>query len=199
MDIKNVANRFAESYRRNVKTVEFPAIPTDRLRVIFKELPKSDDLLTWYSTAAPAEVSIPMAWDPMQIFSPHVLERMQIGYRWEGDGQTRISAWNESWLAIGYIEGDPVIADMQKDVTPILMDLKGAGSWSPSVVAPTLGQFLEFLSEWCDVIGQYSQKDGMYDDEWAIKPTALEDINNRAVEVVGSEYAKNLIKYLFLL
>ncbi|WP_042355190.1 hypothetical protein [Bacillus rubiinfantis] len=88
----------------------------------------------------------------INLLSRDELEKGQLGYRFDEEGNTLIGKedgqWKENWFVIGYDEelGDPLIVDIAVKDYPIMIAMHGMGYWEPEIVFSSLKDFLECLS-----------------------------------------------------
>lgn len=70
-----------------------------------------------------------------QLFDLDQLEKGQIGYRIDSEGNTLVSneegSWEETWVVIGYetLCGDPIVVDLGEEGYPVFLLMHGMGSW----------------------------------------------------------------------
>ncbi len=69
----------------------------------------------------------------------------QLGYSIVPEGDT--TDWQDAWLVIGHDTslGDPIFIDRDIEELPVLTAPHGEGTWSPSVIAPSIMAFFEIL------------------------------------------------------
>ena len=117
----------------------------------------STDLILWYSEAAPIQFEIPWFSEKLTLYNPTELITLQDGFRWpvssEGDVDRDCleAGWMDSWIVIGDVCGDPIIADVNKKGTPLYIAPHGIGSWNLELLASCLDSFFAALAKWITV------------------------------------------------
>jgi hypothetical protein len=159
----------------------------------------SNELLTWYRTAAPRKVVIPWYFGDLEFFAPSDLLDAQVGYRWIGRrGGPRDVQWNENWVVIGDVWADPIIANVAEPQTPISMDFHGTGKWNPKTVSSSLGEFLIIVSLWVEIsVGKYENRYKEmqeYDEDFVTRLRA--DFYEALAPIVSRENRQNLFEFL---
>lgn len=96
--------------------------------------------------------------DGLGVEDPGTARQALIGYRWVRDGDRWVDAaaegdWDERWIVLDAVNADPFIADLSTPEVRVLSVVHGEGSWSPEVVAESLGAFLESVDRNDDVPG----------------------------------------------
>ena len=90
----------------------------------------------------------------IEIFSFEQLDEFQIGYSVDSDGNSLVSAdedtWDEKWVVIAYetLCGDPIIIELNEDGYPVSLLMHGMDSWdNGSYLADSMESFLNILKE----------------------------------------------------
>ena len=151
-------------------------------------IPLTQELVELWSSAPPIDVEVPFPPEFLHLFSPTALASGQVGY----DGDT----WDRSWVVIGDVSGDPVIADTKRLGTPVMLALHGAGSWRPSTVAPHPAGFLRAIAAWLRVLDRFG---GEHLDEHAdfeMKPGFIDELRRELSGVLGHVHVQALLKYI---
>ncbi|WP_160038077.1 MULTISPECIES: hypothetical protein [Paenibacillus] len=85
-----------------------------------------------------------------EIFDPEQLDREQIGYAMDPEGNSLVTgeegAWQDGWLVIGYMAttGDPIIIETNEPGQPVAVLMHGLGHWGAgSYIAGSAAQFIE--------------------------------------------------------
>ena len=97
--------------------------------------------------------SVDFGYQTLTLFSAGELEDEQIGYRISPSGEdltgSRAGDWRSEWLVIGRdgLLGDPIFVDLTDEALPVFTAVHGEGSWSPELIATSLGGFIEALKE----------------------------------------------------
>lgn len=124
------------------------------------------------------------------IYAPGELEREQIGYRVDTEGNCLISdekgAWQPGWIVIGCVEltGDPIIVDTGEAGQPVACLLHGMEEWEA-------GSYLAGSIEQCkDAIAKIRRLMTSQDQEQMNVPVACADLDALVVEIAtADEYA----------
>jgi hypothetical protein len=66
----------------------------------------------------------------------------QPGYNWNPLTQEDIDEWDRGWFLLADEGADPIIVDLSRGDTQILQAMHGAGDWSFSPIADSIGQLL---------------------------------------------------------
>lgn len=176
----------------------FRAADPDEISAVEAELgPFTETLRAWYLRAAPVEVWVPWTAEDMAFFDLDDLRGAQSGYRWHGNDESVVLAgWNPAWLVIANFSGDPVIASLDSDETPVSFARHGAGSWSPREVAPGLPAFLAAMAVWMNVcLGEYGGE--IRDEvEFELKPEFKERLAQALSGVLGPEHREAFLSFV---
>jgi hypothetical protein len=159
--------------------------------------PFTETFRAWYRKASPVEVWVPWTAEDMAFFDLEELRGAQSGYRWHGSDESVVLAgWNPAWLVIANFSGDPVIASLDRDETPVSFARHGAGSWSPREVAPDLPAFLSAMAVWMDVcLGEYGGE--IRDEvEFELKPDFKERLDQALSGVLGQEHREAFLSFV---
>ena len=155
----------------------------------------SSDLAEFYRDAAPVDCYIPMYGNPLYLFGPAELESVQAGYR-EANQFTDVlrqsGDWQDDWIAIGEIGGDPIIAITNIQVTPILFAHHGEGRWDPVEIAPTFSAFIEFLTFWIEDVVPYMERYFSIDGPTAEVYSLL---RAHGVKILGADHIDLMIEH----
>lgn len=94
------------------------------------------------------------AWADFNIFDPERLERKQIGYGVDPEGNSLITyedgSWQADWLVIGNMKptGDPIIIETGEPGQPVAMLMHGMGDWNAgSYLAGSVIKFIEAIEQ----------------------------------------------------
>jgi hypothetical protein len=94
---------------------------------------RSDELVELWALADPRDVRVPFSPEELELFAVQHVARRHEGYAGPG--------WDPAWVVIsGGVSGDPVIGDTSRPGTPVMVALRGTGSWRPRDVAPDPAQ-----------------------------------------------------------
>ena len=171
------------------------AVADDEIvRNTMKVIELSSALCQWYRQAGPSEFEIPWSADWLRLYSVDELLECQVGYRWENrvNGK-RFQEWKDSWLVIGDCGGDPFIAALDSENTPVYFARHGQGIWKPSLVAPSLGSFLSVVAKWIDVTSSF---ENYYDDDGVLKAEFVDEINVCFRSLLPDDCAQTLLEYV---
>ncbi|WP_042474019.1 hypothetical protein [Bacillus ndiopicus] len=159
------------------------------LEKIFKLPLLSQALLKWYCDL-PKSNDIMFNWtNDFYIFGMENLMVALEGYRFIRDDKgwidiSKTMEWCENWIIISSWSGNPVIADISKEETPIYYDYVGE-DFSPKLLVDSLEKFDYFLSVWLNKHDDRYYKSGEYqsnfyelmEKEWKVK-LSDEEIEN---------------------
>lgn len=156
MAIEHAAALFADRVLQCDPTARFASAMPDRVLRVETDVPLSPELVHWYRYLAPVStVVIPQLGNFCKVYGLEELAANQVGYRWqgllEGSRGKRLDGWPSSWLTIGDIGADPIIADTGNVGTPILYCMHGTGNWHPHLIAPTLAAYLKVQATWIEI------------------------------------------------
>lgn len=177
------------SKHENASKIKYLETSTETKRTlekIFKLPILSQSLLKWYSNL-PKSNDIMFYWtNDFYIFGMENLMVALEGYRFIRDDKGWIDSsktmkWRENWIVISTWNGNPVIADISKEETPIYYDYVGE-DFSPKPLVESLEKFDYFLSVWLDKHDDKYYKSGEYqsnfydlmEKEWKAKLSAEE-------------------------
>ncbi|NTY35593.1 hypothetical protein [Burkholderia diffusa] len=145
-----------------------------------RSLSVSSETAAWFNALDNVDLSIPWAADDLLLYGNQAsLTIGQTGYRVDVSGR-RLSGWNDDWIVLGQMGGDPVIVVPDGDV---LFDRHGAGAWTPLRIAPSITHFAHALWIWCDLYVRKHLRD-IFDDTYEIRPAFLEEIQSRIGEAL---------------
>lgn len=157
------------SKHKNASKIKYLETSTETKRTlekIFKLPILSQSLLKWYSNL-PKSNDIMFYWtNDFYIFGMENLMVALEGYRFIKDDKGWIDSsktmkWRENWIVISTWNGNPVIADISKEETPIYYDYVGE-DFSPKLLVDSLEKFDYFLSVWLDKHDDKYYKSGEY-------------------------------------
>ncbi len=169
----------------------FAAIGPEAIAGVAQHLPLSADLLAWYATAAPLDVSLPFFPEGPILYDPRELLAWQEGYRWRtGQRETIADDWDAAWLVVGDYGSDPIIARTDLAGTPIAMAAHGRGHWAPFFVAPSLAAYLHALAVWVGV-RMRDFGDAIVGDDALIRPDYLAALDERLTPILAEEYRRH--------
>ncbi|MBG9456438.1 hypothetical protein ABE61_21075 [Lysinibacillus sphaericus] len=123
----------------------------------YYDLPKSKDIMFYWTN------------DFYVIGKENLMIALE-GYRfikeargWEDSSEKM--KWNQNWIIISSWSGNPVIADISKEDTPIYYDYVG-GEFSPKLLVDSMEKFDYFLSVWLDKHDDQYYKSGEYQSDF---------------------------------
>lgn len=96
--------------------------------------------------------NISLGYDEIYIFEIDNIEKGQIGYSIDEEGNKLTTederSWNSNWLVIGYSEntGDPFFIDISSKDFPVFTSMHGEEIWDPTLIADTYLNFIEILT-----------------------------------------------------
>lgn len=174
-----------------------PCVPIsiEQLAPVGSTLALSPELLDWYQAAAPANVHIPWHGNNLQLFNPLELVNWQIGYRWAVGEKTIHESWDENWIVIGDIGGDPIIAHVDQPATPISMSVHGVGFWKLQRVAPSLAVFLEVLAAWLGIVGDFAGDPSL--DTGELRPEVIDALKHVLSGKISQDEATNWLDFIY--
>lgn len=164
------------------KTAE--AVPDD----VGPTIPLTPELIEFWSSSTPVDVEVPFPPESLHLFNPPAVASEQIGY----DGET----WDRSWVVIGNVAGDPVIADTTRLGTPVMLALHGIGSWSPKTVAPDPAGFLQAIAAWLRVLGRFDGESLDEHNDFEVKPGFNDELRRELSGVLGQDHFQALLEYV---
>lgn len=129
-------------------------------------------------------------WINVEIFNPELLEREQLGYSMDLEGNSLINdvegSWQADWLVIGHIKltGDPIIIETAEPGQPVAVLMHGMGDWNAGrYLADSVLYFQEALQQIIELIAQKNN----HQSTWKITCMELEQVMTRIVS--ADEYA----------
>jgi len=130
------------------------------------------------------------AWIDVEMFDPEYLEREQLGYSIDLEGNSLIhdeeGAWQADWLVIGHMKltGDPMIIETAEPGQPVAVLMHGMGDWDAgSYLAGSVLKFQLALQRFLQLIAQKNDNQST----WKITCMELERIIEEIV--TADEYA----------
>ena len=139
----------------------------------------------------------------IEIFSFEQLDEFQIGYSVDSDGNSLVSAdedtWDEKWVVIAYetLCGDPIIIELNEDGYPVSLLMHGMDSWdNGSYLADSMVSFLNILKE----IGYFLAEKQVLKGKLNIQNKELKAILINIIEISNStsfETWESLLNPLF--
>ena len=151
-------------------------------------IPLTQELVEFWTSATPIDVEVPFPPEVLHLFSPPALASGQVGY----DGDT----WDRSWVVIGDVSGDPVIAHTTRSGTPVMVALHGIGSWTPMTVAPNPAGFLQAIAAWLRVLGRFDGENLDEHADFETKPGFNDELRRELSAVLGHDHVQALLKYI---
>lgn len=147
---------------------------------LYSEGPR--ELQAWFDVA-PLPMEVPWFSDEgMRLFAAPELDQKQVGYRHSIDGE-RLIGWPDSWLALGAVSGDPVIARLEEEGVPVDYAVHGVGKWEAERLAPSLATFALALERWIAQAGSQSILTG--EDELRADLTSV--VDSELIPILGPE------------
>ncbi|MFE3576057.1 hypothetical protein [Lysinibacillus sp. NPDC059133] len=129
-------------------------------------------------------------WINVEIFNPELLEREQLGYSMDLEGNSLINddegSWQADWLVIGHIKltGDPIIIETAEPGQPVAVLMHGMGDWNAGrYLAGSVLNFQEAIQQIIELIAQKNDNQST----WKITCMELEQVMTRIVS--ADEYA----------
>lgn len=189
MSIKAAREAVEDAARRLGVAVEFGRIPaSDVPRSVGPSVPLSPELVDFWAEAAPVQVSVPFAPDRLDLVSPDGIAASHAGYLGE--------SWQPAWVLVGSIAGDPVIADVGRPGTPIMLALHGTGSWRPETVAPSPAAFLAVVAAWLRGLSRFDGERIDEDRDFEVKQGFDDALRGEMRGVLADEFVGALIRYI---
>jgi len=131
-----------------------------------------------------------VAWIDVEIFDPEYIEREQLGYSIDLEGNSLIheeeGAWQADWLVIGHMKltGDPMIIETAEPGQPVAVLMHGMGDWhAGSYLAGSVLKLQVTLQRFLQLIAQKNDNQST----WKITCMELERIIEEIV--TADEYA----------
>ncbi|WP_053483991.1 hypothetical protein [Lysinibacillus sp. FJAT-14745] len=130
-------------------------------------------------------------WLNIEIFNPELLEREQLGYSMDLEGNSLINdeegSWQADWLVIGHrkLTGDPIIIETAElGQQPVAVLMHGMGDWNAgSYLAGSVLNFQEAIQQFIELIAQKNDNQST----WKITCMELEQLMTRIVS--ADDYA----------
>lgn len=174
---------------------QFGPITPKQLKSVINNLSLSSELLDWYQVAAPLNVYIPWHGDELLLYSPLELVEYQEGYRWEVGHRGEIHpSWHAEWIVIGDTSGDPIVAHIDQEGTPISMAIHGIGKWELQRVASSLATFLKSLSVWVQIAGRYNKQ--ITGEDGALLPNVVNELKVELSTMLTQEQVDNFLSFI---
>jgi len=160
--IEDAINRFRESVQTHLSKSRFGHAKPATISAARRRLTIPDELAKFYELADPQSVKIPtVEGGILTLYSAKSLVTKQKGFRWNSKNGRKLPDWNDDWLVIGDEDGDPFVVDtrLKRGPHPVLRDFRNTEKWLPTRIADDLGQFLQLLTAWVDIlVGEFSMK-----------------------------------------
>jgi hypothetical protein len=186
---------FKNAAIRVEKAGEFLCLDTTQLQEVIDILPLSGELLDWYRNAAPIDLYIPWHGNDLFLYDPRKLVEYQQGYRWRlGNREKTDYGWQQNWVVIGDIGGDPIIADISEEETPIYFALHGASAWQPKIIAPSLRLFLSALIIWLNIVKKY--ENSITEEDGSLLRRVKSDMEFQLSSILSRSQIENLMYFL---
>ncbi|MCL1696863.1 hypothetical protein [Lysinibacillus sp. BPa_S21] len=129
-------------------------------------------------------------WVDVEIFNPVLLEREQLGYSMDLEGNSLINddkgSWQADWLVIGHrkLTGDPIIIETAEPGQPVAVLMHGMGDWHAGrYLASSVLHFQIAIQQFIELIAQKNDNQST----WKITCMELEQVMARIVS--ADEYA----------
>lgn len=137
-------------------------------------------------------------WIDIEIFNPELLEREQLGYSMDLEGNSLINddegSWQADWLVIGHIKltGDPIIIETAEPGQPVAVLMHGMADWNAGrYLAGSVLNLQIAIQQFIELIALKNDNQS----SWKITCMELEQVMIRIVS--ADEYAdKDLWKSL---
>lgn len=143
------------------------------------------------------------AWIDVEMFDPEYLEREQLGYSIDLEGNSLIhdeeGSWQADWLVIGQMKltGDPMIIETAEPGEPVAVLMHGMGDWhAGSYLAGSVLKFQLALQGFIQLIAQKND----HQSTWKITCMELERIITEIVsadEYAGKDLWESLLNPAF--
>ena len=94
---------------------------------------------------------ISLGYTTIRLFPESELNKAQIGYSFDSNGnsliENREGGWKEVWFIIGEEDlcGDPIFIDVESDDFAVFTAMHGEGNWNPEKIAETFNGFIKLL------------------------------------------------------
>ena len=95
--------------------------------------------------------NISLGYDDIYLFEIDNIEKEQVGYSIDTDGNSLITdeegSWKANWLVIGFNEnvGDPYFIDTSLKGFPVYTSMHGEDIWELTMIADSFENFIEIL------------------------------------------------------
>jgi len=150
--------------------------------------PANRALSEWLAALAGSDLVIPWVAEDLRLYGNAAsLDAGQVGYRVDAAG-SRLPGWQDDWLVLGQLSGDPLIARPEGDGCAVLFARHGAGAWQPRVVADAPQGLAAALHVWCDLFLRQYARD-IYDDTYAVRPAFLDELRRQVGQVLPAAQA----------
>ena len=99
------------------------------------------------------ERDISIGYSGISVHSPEELQKMQVGYSIDTDGNSLVGIeegdWLDGWYVIGRDQscGDPIFIDLSDEGYPVYTAMHGLGYWADNLISDTLEGFYAALDE----------------------------------------------------
>lgn len=110
---------------------------------------------------------------------------LQEGYRW-GAERIRLPGWQDNWIVVASMDGDPFIVDTSRDTTAVLWARHGIGSWEFREVASSMREFIEALVRLERVLLDEYDED-VFDDDSVLLPDFVRELTDQVGAVLTAE------------
>lgn len=186
----DVAREAVEQAARALdRAVEFGRSSASDVRSrVGPSIPLSPELIEFWAEATPVQVSVPFGPDQLDLLPPEAVAKGHAGYLGE--------SWHAEWVLVGSIAGDPVIADVGRSGTPIMLVIHGTGSWRPATVAPSPRAFLAAVGAWLRVLYLFDGERIDEDRDFEVKPGFDDALREELRGLLADEFAEALITYI---
>lgn len=206
MDLIQISHQFKEACEAVNPNARFLSVTKTDIAQHNNNRQLTKELYTWYRHAAPRKVRIPWTVSELVFSDPLQILDEQVGYRWQHKiNGLEIDDWSSHWLVIANIGGDPIIAHTAEELTPIYMAYHGLGAWNPQKIAPSLGHFLQFVTEWCYFMSQFAKFNmdnriekinDMFDDDSLLLPDVKKQLQAIIQKTVGDAHTESLMDFI---
>jgi hypothetical protein len=171
------------------QAVEFGRLPASDVPIrVGPSVPLSRELISFWAEATPVQVSVPFGPDQLDLLPPEAVANGHAGYLGE--------SWHAEWVLVGSIAGDPVIADVGRSGTPIMLAIHGTGSWRPATVAPSPQAFLAAVGAWLRVLYRFDGERIDEDRDFEVKPGFDDALSEELRGLLADEFVDALITYI---
>ncbi|WP_315113102.1 hypothetical protein [Clostridium intestinale] len=100
-----------------------------------------------------SKLNVSLGYDDIYLFKVDNIEKEQVGYSIDRDGNSLIlneeGSWKANWLIIGFNEnsGDSYFIDTSSNDYPLYISMHGEGAWNPTMIADSYMNFIDILTE----------------------------------------------------